>query len=158
MVRGVSPGCIRVILRQYVGIGLLASCAVLGVACSSSKTTSDEQRVPVHLVRGRVLVSGKPASGALVLFIPNHEPNPPKDPRPRGEVAADGAFALSTYEAEDGAPAGEYIVSVTWPGGVLPDGREEPPDKLLGRYDGRAKSKLRATIKEGPNELPPFNL
>ena len=31
-------------------------------------------------------------------------------------------------------------------------------DKLGGKYDGKARSKLRATVKEGANELPPFNL
>jgi hypothetical protein len=130
--------------------------AIHGAGCSSPPQI-DEQRLPVHPVRGKVLVGGKPAATALILFIPVNEPAQPTNPRPRAEVAEDGTFVLSTYDAEDGAPAGDYIVSVTWPGGVLPDGREEPPDKLLGRYDGK-RSKLRATVKEGPNELPPFNL
>lgn len=104
------------------------------------------------------MVKGKPAAGAFVLFIPVNEPADSPDPRPRAEAGSDGAFVLNTYEDKDGAPAGEYVVTVTWPGGVLPDGREEPADKLLGRYESAAKSKLRATVKEGPNDLPPFQL
>lgn len=148
----------RSVLSRIAVAWLPAWLVILGSECSPRSGTIDEQRLPVHPVRGRVLVNGQPASRALVLFIPVNEPAQPKDPRPRAEVGDDGTFVLSTYDAEDGAPAGEYVVTVTWPGGVLPDGREEPADKLLGRYDGRAKSKLRATVKAGPNELPPFKL
>jgi len=153
----VHPRRARRLLLHFTVAWLPVSLVIVGSGCSSPSRTTDEQRLPVHPVRGRILVGGKPASGAMVLFIPVNEPAQPKEPRPRAEVGEDGSFVLSTYEAEDGAPVGEYIVSVTWPGGVLPDGREEPADKLSGRYDGR-KSKLRATVKEGPNELAPFNL
>jgi len=127
---------------------------LLAGACSSQPT---EARKPVHPVRGKVLYKGQPAKGAFVLFAPLNEPAENPDPRPRGTVAEDGSFVLGTYESEDGAPAGEYTVAITWEGGVLPDGREEPPDKLLGRYNV-SNSRLRATVKEGPNELPPFQL
>lgn len=118
----------------------------------------DEKRKPVHPVSGKVLVQGKPARAAFVLFVPVNESPEAPDPRPRAEADVDGSFTLSTYGDKDGAPVGEYIVTVTWPGGVLQDGREEPPDKLLGRYENITKSKLRATVKEGQNNLPPFQL
>jgi hypothetical protein len=130
----------------------------LYVAACSKSSNLDENRKPVHPVKGKVLVQGKPAKAAFVLFVPVNEPADAPDPRPRAEADPDGSFALSTYGDKDGAPVGEYIVTVTWPGGVLPDGREEPADKLLGRYDNVTKSKLRATVKEGQNDLPPFQL
>jgi hypothetical protein len=128
--------------------------AVLAGACSSQPT---EARKPVHPVRGKVLYKGQPAKGAFVLLAPLKEPAENPDPRPRGTVGDDGTFVLGTYEREDGAPAGEYTVAITWEGGVLPDGREEPTDKLHGRYD-LSNTRLKATVKEGPNELPPFQL
>jgi len=73
-------------------------------------------------------------------------------------VQADGSFKLSTYGTEDGAPAGEYLVTVVWPGGVLPDGREEPEDKLLGRYSTAARPAAKVTVREGTNDLDPIRL
>jgi hypothetical protein len=138
-----------------MGLYLLLSAILSVPACSTSPT---ENRKPVHPVRGKVTFQGKPAKGAFILFIPVNEPVEAVDPRPRAEAGDDGTFTLSIYGDNDGAPAGEYIVAMNWPGGVLPDGREEPQDKLLGRYSDPAKSKLRATVKEGPNELPTFEL
>lgn len=121
------------------------------VGCGSTQPT--EARKPVHPVRGQVLVGGKAAVGAFVLFIPALEPPNTPDPRPRATVNEDGSFALSTYGAEDGAPAGEYLVTVTWSGPGSDD-----QDKLGGRYGNRATTPLKATVKEGPNEIPVFKL
>jgi hypothetical protein len=137
---------------------LVIALVLLGVLGCSSAPVTDGTRKPVHRVRGKMLVGGQPAKGAFVLLVPVNEPAEPADPRPRAEVRDDGSFAISTYGVEDGAPVGEYIVTVTWPGGVLPDGREEPPDKLLGKFSSPTKSKLRATVKEGANELTPYDL
>jgi hypothetical protein len=127
------------------------------LACSSS-TNKGEDRKPVYPVRGQVFFDKKPAAGAFLLFVPVNEPAEPKDPRPRAYVNAEGKFSLSTYDAEDGAPAGDYIVLVTWEGGTTPDGREEPPDKLHGRYSDPKQPKLNATVKPEANELSPFHL
>ena len=80
-----------------------------------------------------------------------NEPPEPVDPRPRAEVGADGWFDVNMYGNKDGAPAGEYIVTVIWEG-------EGGFDKLKGQYSDPTKSKLRASVKEGRNELPPFKL
>lgn len=135
--------------------GVLATVAAIG--CWKSSATQ-EKRKPTYPVSGKVLVNDRPGKDAFVLFTPVNEPPNTPDPRPRALAGEDGSFKVSTYDADDGAPAGEYIITVTWPGGVLPDGREEPPDKLLGRYSDVTKSQLRATVKEGANELPPFKL
>jgi hypothetical protein len=141
--------------RRYRLAGALLALMVSGCSSSSSEDTSN--RKPVHPVTGKVTVQGKPAVGAFVLFVPVNEPQDTQDPRPRAEVGADGSFSLSTYGENDGAPVGNYSVAITWPGGVLPDGREEPADKLLGRHDV-TNTKLKATVKEGQNALPPFQL
>src|SRR5687768_432734 len=136
---------------------LFALAAPLGliVGCASDAAPVGK---PVHPVRGQLFVKKAPAVGAELIFVPVDEPDEPTDPRPRAVVGEDGSFALSTHGDGDGAPAGEYVVVVTWPGKVLPDGREEPPDKLFGRYADPRRSRLRATVKEGTNELEPFQL
>src|SRR5262245_43606682 len=122
-----------------------------GASCSRTQPDLYGERKRVHPVKGTVLVQNKPAGGALVFFFDEKEAPDSKDPRPRGTADKEGKFALTTYDADDGAPAGSYIVTVVWPGGVLPDGREEPEDKLLGRYASKTKSTLRAKVAEGPN-------
>jgi hypothetical protein len=122
---------------------------LVGPSCSSKKKEGEK---PVFPVRGQVFVQGNPASGAFVLFVPVNEPAEPKDPRPRATVEANGSFALSTYGDKDGAPAGDYIVLVTWPGG------EESDDKLQGRYGNAKTSPLKAEVKGAANDLPPYQL
>lgn len=137
--RHLARGCVFLLL-----VGLV-------VGCGSATPTQGQK--PVHKVKGQVFVGGKPAAGAFVLFIPVAEPADSKDPRPRATVKEDGSFALSTYGDEDGAPAGEYAVTVTW----SLDGRDDE-DQLKGRYADRGRSGLKYTVKEGPNEVPAFRL
>jgi hypothetical protein len=134
---------------------LFLGLALSGAGCTSSSTDSKK---PVHPVRGKILVGDKPAAGAFILFVPLNEPAQSPEPRPRATADEDGSFALSTYGDKDGAPAGDYIVLVTWPGKVLADGREEPEDKLLGRYNNAARPALKATVIAGKNDLPTFQL
>jgi hypothetical protein len=148
----VSPACVLGHRPRLLAFLLLG-----GLACSSSNTDTGDRK-PVYPVRGQVLFDKKPARGAFVLFVPVNEPMEIKDPRPGGHVDADGNFRLSTYGVDDGAPAGDYIVLITWEGGITPDGREEPPDKLLGRYSDPSQPRLKATVKPEPNELSPFHL
>lgn len=87
--------------------------------------------------------------------------------RPSGRAGPDGSFTLTSYEEGDGAPAGEYKVTVEWPSedpndpsdpddpeGQIPRG----PDWLQGRYADPATTSLTATIREGDNLLEPFLL
>jgi hypothetical protein len=34
---------------------------------------------------------------------------------PRGETTTSGAFKITTYKTDDGAPEGEYVATVEWP-------------------------------------------
>src|SRR5688572_4246517 len=91
---------------------LFAAIAAI-VGCGGGSPTGNQK--PVHPVRGEVYHGGKAAAGAFVVFVPAMEPADTPDPRPRGHVNEDGSFTLSTYGVNDGAPAGEYLVTITWP-------------------------------------------
>ena len=123
------------------------------MACCGSCAKKDV-RVPVYPVRGQVLVQDKPAPKAFVVFHPA-DMQGPQALRPYGHVAEDGSFKLTTYEPGDGAPAGEYRVTVVW---LANSGGEDPPDLLKGRYRNPTESPLKATIRNAPNELSPFKL
>jgi hypothetical protein len=98
-------------LRRRFASRLLPVIAVICAGCSRSGPT-------LYPVRGKILFEGQPARGATLVFHPlgNSDPNAVK---PRAFVDRDGTFEVFTYAAGDGAPAGEYAVTVAgrmWPG------------------------------------------
>jgi hypothetical protein len=102
-----------------------------------------------------------------VAFHPQQGGSPEQWPLgfPRALVDAAGRFAVSTYRAADGCPAGEYVVLVTWPAAAQGTGEEreeeedaETVDRLDGRYATRESSPLTATVEPRPTRLPRFDL
>jgi hypothetical protein len=119
-------------------------------------------RQPVVPVRGEVLFEGKPAIGAVVSFIAANGASS-AGWRANGRVGEDGAFALTTYVTNDGAPPGEYVVTVYWAAASrqMNDEDEEtdlPPDRLNGRFATRERSVLRARVGSQPVEFAAIDL
>jgi hypothetical protein len=108
-------------------------------------------------VRGQILVDGKPAANAQVLFHPAERGN--DDPHSTGQTDDQGYFHLTSYTNGDGAPEGSYIVTVTW-FRVFGGGRQEIVSRnvLTKRYAVPQNSQLRASIAKGNNELNPLQL
>jgi hypothetical protein len=79
-------------------------------------------------------------------------------PNPYARVEDDGSFELNTYSKHDGAPAGDYVVTVVWKKAVTPTSRERGPDLLKGRFADPRKSQLRVQITPGNNELQTLQL
>jgi hypothetical protein len=117
----------------------------------------------IYPVRGQVFVASKPAEGALVVFHPADSTDP-QALLPSGVVSADGSFTLRCYDPQicptptDGAPAGDYLITITWLPANYAEYRNVLPDKLQGRYSDPKTSGLRATVKTEPNDLPAFQL
>jgi hypothetical protein len=144
--------------RRIYPIGILwalAGVALLLPACGRGS------RKAVYPVHGYVFdTNNKPASGALVVFHPLEDDASDHD-KPRAFVAEDGSFALSTYEKDDGAPEGEYAVTIEWrPKSANPfGGNKQKPDQLKGRYSDANKPKLRFKIeRKRDNVLEPIQL
>lgn len=133
----------------------LASCALTGLGLASCG--KGDGRKPTFPVNGKVVLpDGKPAQHATVVFHPVGEAGPDVV-KPRGKVASDGTFKLTTYDGDDGAPAGEYQVTVElW----LSNGKgdESPTNRLPIKYAQPDKSGLVATVNAGPTELKAFEL
>jgi hypothetical protein len=67
-------------------------------------------------VTGTLTIDGKPADpGVLVYLHPQYEEQDKFPIHPKGETAAAGAFQITTYNANDGAPEGPYLVTVEFP-------------------------------------------
>ena len=135
---------------------------VIGLAVLSSGCGGETSPKPVFPVSGKVLVDGKPAAHATVILHPVGESGPDVV-RPRAQVGPDGTFTVSTYGSGDGAPAGEYAVTVEWwlTNAAAGKGRGDdlpPANRLPARYASAASSGLKATVGEGATELEAFRL
>jgi hypothetical protein len=109
----------------------------------------------LHPVRGKVLYMEQPAEGAIVVFQPLN--SGPDSLMPSGTVGADGRFSLRTHSHGEGAPAGTYVVLITW---MPPNSRERetPQNQLPPKYASPTESPFRVTVEARTNELEPFRL
>jgi len=78
---------------------------------------------------------------------------------PFGKADKDGSFKVMNGNSGEGAPEGEYTLTVYWPDMSKPeDGNGGRPDALNGAYDKVAQSKLTFTVKAGQNTIPTLEL
>jgi hypothetical protein len=124
-----------------------ASVCLLGLVCAGCG--GGDQKKAVYPVRGQVLYRGKPAAEALVIFTPRPLGEVGAWPQgyPRARVQEDGSFRLGSYAEDDGAPAGEYAVTVLWMKRP-PRDEENEVDVLQGRYSNPEASPFRVQVKE----------
>jgi hypothetical protein len=115
-------------------------------------------------VRGEIFVGqGKdraPANGAVVVFHPT-APASGEAPRPTAHVGEDGKFELTSYVKGDGAPAGEYAITIEWrpPRPPPPHKPKQTGDRLQGRYAEPRTSTIRYTVEKGKdNNVPTIEL
>jgi hypothetical protein len=127
------------------------------VAAASLCSCQPGDRKPVVPVTGAVFFMGQPAEGVRVAFHPSRDPSD-RGLRPQGIVAADGSFRLTTYALGDGAPPGDYVVTLYWPVPGPNDDVHVHPDRLSGRYADVKTTPLTVTIPSNAVALEPFNL
>ena len=139
-------------MRFNLSILTVALLSIAGVSCSQH---SDHK--PVFPVTGQVLVNGKPAPHAFVVFHPVAT-SEADAVRPRAQAKEDGTFQVTTYGRDDGAPAGEYALTVELFRAPTANDDRPPTNILPGRYANPKTSGLSVRVDEGPNELPPLRL
>jgi hypothetical protein len=129
---------------------MLVLMCCLPMACGRPAT--DDR---VYPVRGEVFFNGEPASGAVIHFHPLDKEGSPAF----ATVDEEGSFELSTYGTNDGAEPGDYIVTINWREETKVDGDTiNGPDLLGERYSKPKTSTLKATVTEGENVVPRFDL
>jgi 3',5'-cyclic AMP phosphodiesterase CpdA len=105
-------------------------------------------RKPTYPVFGQVFFEGVPIPGAEVRLQPVKGS---KGAAATGVVGPDGSFTLSTYTSNDGAAAGEYSVAVVR---QVPGTKgKSKTNELPAKYGTGATSGLKASVREGKNEL-----
>jgi hypothetical protein len=106
-------------------------------------------------VAGKVLINGQPAAEAVVeLHSVGTQPDS-RNSRPWGVVQPDGTYQLTTYGKDDGAPPGEYAVTLRWPSDLSSPSHF---DRLAGAFDSPETAPLQVTIRPEENTLPTVEL
>jgi hypothetical protein len=135
-------------VRAWFCVSLL----LVAVGCGSN----EPQLQTVVPVAVDVRVQGAPAVNAIVTFHPtSDDPATALATRPRGTVGADGIARLTSYYSDDGAPEGDYLVTIVWPNAKTAREDDPPaPDRLQGRYAHPKRSKLTASVRKDAAPIP----
>jgi hypothetical protein len=138
-------------VASRVTLGALSLVLLAAIGCGSGGPAAD--RVPVFPVEGSITLKGQPMPGAVITLHPKapHE----KAPLPRGEITKDGVLKVSTYNGGDGAPAGEYTVTVQWYK-LVKNGADvvAGPNVVPAKYGQARSSNLVVKVAEaGPNSI-----
>jgi len=140
-------------MHRVMGFILVAGMVLGGLGCGSSARMKG--RVPVFEVTGTITYRGSPVADAVVNFVSLQG-----NPVATGKTDSSGQYFLTTYDARDGAAAGDYIVLATKVE-VPPESEQEPMEypgdqnrsKLLlpAKYGSSQKSPLAATVSDNPS-------
>jgi hypothetical protein len=143
-------------VRNVLSVGLAGLMLCL-IGCGRK----NDGRLKSYPVHGKVTVDGKPTKGIYVFLHPEKQPST-HGIFPNAISNENGEYWVSTYDAEDGAPLGDYTVTARWPMGEGLQVHSESPDRLKGRYADPTKSPIKITVKEAtrsqPNEVAPLEL
>jgi hypothetical protein len=144
---------------------LAVLCSLLLVICGCSPRVETDQERLARLVpgasattkvTGKVMVDGVPGKDVWVTLHPAQGGSAIQ--LPKAQVREDGSFQVTTYLEGDGAPPGDYNITLEsltfrqigaqWVG----------PDKLKNLYNNPKSTPYHVSVKETPVELPPFEL
>lgn len=104
---------------------------------------------PTFPVRGRLLIGGAPAAGAMLVFHPQGVDR--SAPRPKAYADAQGRYVLTTFAAGDGAPVGKYRVTVELRQLVRRgEDTELGPNQAAEKYGRVTSTTLAAKVGETP--------
>ena len=128
---------------------MIACCIATIVGCGKEET-----RLPTYKVTGKVVKKGVGVPNATVIF---HAKIPPKGfIKPRAISNAHGEFTLTTYVLGDGAPEGEYEITLEqWLNDNPQVGATNRLPKKLG---SPSASGLKASVAATQNTLSPFEI
>jgi len=141
--------------RQYTVLLLtLGLVLTFAAALQLSKERRSSAEPTLYAVEGKVLVNGKPAENVNVAF------HPLDGDRnlfcPVGRTNGKGIFHLTTRYDADGAPAGEYSVTLVWPDGLIDECDGPDPalhDRLKGFYAQADHSQFQVRVGTSGNSF-----
>ncbi len=128
-----------------------ASCLAILSGCNQRPSWQAD----VYPTSGVIKVNGQGAENAIVLLHFRGTTPDKRESIPWGLVNSEGAYSITTYNRGDGAPLGEYAVTLYWPSNP-----KEPssPDRLKGVFLDPERPLNTVTITKGKNVIPPVDL
>ena len=128
----------------------LCICLLLASCDDNNKVSRFSRKIDKTTapVTGRILVDGEPVERLRVTCEKASAGNE-SSLRSLGLTDAEGIVTFSTFEAGDGVPPGEYVLTFAWHDWDDYWKRHEGPDKLGDRYSDRKTSEHRLTVTEG---------
>jgi hypothetical protein len=136
---------------------LLGALSLLIAGCGSTDT-----QPAIYPATGKIRFNGAAPVGAVVALHAKSQPMLPggHEVVPSGLVKADGSFDLTSFAPFDGAPPGDYVLTVEWhkTSTGSDENRVLGPNALPGKYSKPSTSPLAVTIATQPNELKPIVL
>jgi hypothetical protein len=142
---------LRTLFAALLTVGVAGSLVGCGSRAADDRLTT----VPVS---GTVHFKGKPIPGALVTLHPK-TPLEGNAPTPRATVGPDGKFEVTTYLSRDGAPQGDYTVTVHWYKPVVKQGElVAGPNVIPPRYQRPQTSDLSVSVRADTAQLNPIVL
>lgn len=151
---------IRVPAKEFAcchNAALLLVVALVATGCGRAKPTT----LAVFPVAGRVLVNGVAPARAEIRMKPKI---PFEDPlkrsvEPYAFVQDDGSFRIGTYSGDDGAPPGEYSLTMVWPVITVEGGEDvRGADRLKGKFGNPNSPIATFVVEESTNEIPLIEL
>ena len=114
--------------------------------------------VKLYPVKGAVYINGAPAKDVNVMFtrtIPLEGFSTPISPSAVTED--DGSFRLMSFDPDDGAPEGDYQVTIIYPMSRF-NKNLSGIDRLKGKFANPKTSNVTAKVEPKINNLPTFDL
>jgi len=108
---------------------------------------------PTIKVKGKITVNGAEPGSPIQLVARSKQVDDEKHPTSStAETLPDGSFEISTYNAGDGVPEGNYVLVATWQELNLFT-KELGPDKLKGKYDAMNETPKEFEAKAGSEPI-----
>jgi hypothetical protein len=112
----------------------------------------------LYPVKGMVRLNGEPAKDVNIMFTPVTLPEGDATPlSPAAVTDEEGRFQLMSFKPGDGAPAGDYKVTIIYPMNRY-NKHLSGIDRLKGKFADPKTSGLTAKVEPTSNDLPPFDL
>ncbi|HTN75740.1 MAG TPA: hypothetical protein VL096_10860 [Pirellulaceae bacterium] len=134
----------RLLLLAIPAVMLLSGCG-----------KSEPKREAVSPVTGKVSFNGQPPVGAQ-LVLHSVTPVAGRTLVPVALVNPDGTFKVTSYDAGDGAPPGDYVATITWLKVTDEGGRG--PNVLPKDYEKKETSPIKFKVVDGNNEIPAIEI
>lgn len=149
-------------------VGSIVSCMnlnrrfhfLIAVTVSVVVTACSRSTGPVcYPVAGRVTFKGKPLAEAMIVLhriggdVEGHQ-------KPIAYTSADGSFQLTAIKHNDGAPVGDYAITVELraPKTVGEETVRSGPNLLPAKYAKADDSGLKYSVAAGENQIPLIDL